>query len=113
MSSSYLAGIGESIGGILGSLYDAIADPLSAYAGAPDAEIVAGPLSAGARKERAIEELEVDEGAPPRLMVQSHSYHDKVRFVCVDGGRSVWGGMCVYVFWSFLNWKGCLWQPDD
>lgn len=91
VSSSYLAGIGESIGGILGSLYDAIADPLSAYAGSPDAEIVAGPLSSSSgrvnKEPRAIEELDVDEAGnppPPRVLVHSQSYHDKVR---ADRGR--------------------------
>eukprot|EP00624_Nannochloropsis_granulata_P002364 evm.model.NODE_22006_length_11650_cov_26.012875.1 len=43
VSSSYLAGVGESIGGILGSLYDALADPLGAYAGL-DTDLIAGTL---------------------------------------------------------------------
>ena len=43
VSSSYLASVGESIGGILGSLYDALADPLGAYAGL-DTDLIAGTL---------------------------------------------------------------------
>lgn len=54
---------------------------------------MAGPLSAGGRAggkgERAIEELELEEGGPPRLMVmQSHgSFHnDKVSPGSCGGG---------------------------
>ena len=59
--------------------------------GGPDAEMVGG-LSAGSGNRgppggRAIEELEIDEGTtppPPRVLVHSRSYHDKVW-----GGRAL------------------------
>lgn len=91
-----MAGIGESIGGVLGSLYDFISDPLSAYAGAPDAEIVAGPLSAGRRIEELHAEGSVEEGMGgygggngPRVIVgHSPRYHQQDK-VC----EVVWGVM--------------------